>query len=121
MRTLRLSLAGTMCLVVVAVLPAAVVAQGDDPADATADPPGEVTVMRDLVYATGRAPDEATELKLVAILGPGSEDAAIVVDVGWTLNPQTGAWQRLAERGVSVFAAQFPDRWPEIWWRVRLS
>jgi hypothetical protein len=90
-----------------------VVAQGDDPADATSDPAGEVTVMRDLVYATGRAPDEATELTL-QLFAARSEDAAIVVDVGWTLNPQTGAWQRLAERGVSVFVASFPDRWEEV-------
>ena len=37
-----------------------------DPADATSDSPGEVTVIRDLVYATGSTPDEATELKLTS-------------------------------------------------------
>ena len=41
MRTLRLPLAGTLCLMVAGVLPTAAVGQSDDPADATTVPPRE--------------------------------------------------------------------------------
>jgi len=108
MRRPRVSLAGTLCLVVVVVLPPSVVGQGDDPADGTSDPPGEVTVVTDLVYATGRAPDEATELKL-NVFTTGREDAPMVIDVGGAADPQA-----LAERGVSVFWMYLPDRFVPI-------
>ena len=103
MRTLRAVLAGMVVAVMVGVSPLSVVAQtdGDDPADATSDPPGEVTVVSDLVYATGRSPDEATELKLV-VFSAGHEDAPMVIDVGGAVDPQT-----LAERGASVFLPRY--------------
>lgn len=112
MRTLRLPLAGTLCLVVAAVLPAAAVAQDDDPAPTTSDAPAEVTVVSDLVYATGRSPDDATELTLTLYRADGSEETPMVIDVagGWAVDAQA-----LAERGVSVFSVpSVPDRWSEV-------
>ena len=41
----------------------------------------------DLVHATGRAPDEATELKLILYRATGSEDAPMVIDVGGARRP----------------------------------
>ena len=102
MRTLRLPLVGTLCLVVAAVLRPPVVAQGDDSPDATSDAPSDVTAVTD-VYATGRSPDEATELKLV-VFSAGREDAPMVIDVGGTVDPQA-----LVERGASVFVPAYPS------------
>ena len=104
MRTLRAVLVGMIVSVMVGMLPLSVAAQNDsdDPADATSDPPGDVTVVGDLVYATGRAPDQATELKLV-VFAARSADAPMVVDLGGGVNSST-----LAERGVSVFQPHYP-------------
>ena len=111
MPTLRFWLAGTLCLMVAGVLPAAAVAQDDDPPAATSDAPAEVTVVSDLVYATGRSPDDAVELTLTLYRAAGSEDAPMVVDIGgWAVDAQA-----LAERGVSVFSVpSVPDRWDEV-------
>lgn len=113
MRTLRLSLAGVVISVMVGVLPLSVAAQtdGDEPRDAASDSPGEVTVVEDLVYATGSSPDgEVTELKLRLHLPAESEDAPMVISVGGTaVNAKA-----LAEQGVSVFVTGSPDRWPDI-------
>jgi hypothetical protein len=113
MRTLRLSLAGTVISVMVGVLPLGVAAQtdGDEPRDAASDSLGEVSVVEDLVYATGSSPDgEVTELKLRLHLPAESEDAPMVISVGGTaVNAKA-----LAEQGVSVFVTGSPDRWPDI-------
>ena len=112
MRKLRVVLVGTVVSLVVGVLPLGLAAQtdGDEPADAATDPPGEVTVIRDLVYATGSSLDEATELKLSVRLPADSEDAPMVVDVGGSaVNSKA-----LAARGVSVFAPDVPDLWPDV-------
>jgi len=109
MRTLRVVLAGTVVSVMVGVMPLGVAAQtdGDEPADAASDSPGEVTAVGNLVYATGRAPDAETELMLSVYLPAGSEDAPMVLDAGWAV-PDPRA---LNERGVSVFLMQAPDLW----------
>ena len=95
----------------VGALPLGVVAQtdGDDAVDATAEPPAEVTPF--LVYATGRAPDAESELRL-SLRHPvsGGEDAPMVIDVGVSGVDA----QALAERGVAVFSMLYPDRWPEV-------
>ena len=70
------------------------------------EPPGETIAVGNLVYATGRSPDEATKLWLSVYLPAGSRDAPMVLDVSvgadfWWLN----------ERGVSVFRMQYPDLW----------
>jgi hypothetical protein len=113
MRTFRAVLVGTVVSVMVGVLPLGVAAQtdGDDPADATSDPPGEVTAVGNLVYATGRAADAETELMLILVHpAGGSEDVPMVIDVGGpTVDPQA-----LAERGVSVFLMQAPDLWSDV-------
>jgi len=104
MRTMRPLLTGTITLAMLGTLPLSGSAQD------TADSPGEVTAVGNLVYATDSAPDDPTELTL-ALFRPaeGSEDPPMVLDVGgWAVDPQA-----LAERGVSVFMAFYPDRWLE--------
>ncbi len=116
MRTMRLSLAGPLCLVVAAVLPASVLAQGDDPADTTSDPPGEVMVINDLVYATGGWPDAPTELRLDAYVGGEGDDAPLVVYVPGYLEVargQTHLAQTLAEQGTTVLVVDGPNLRPE--------
>ena len=113
MRTLRLSLVGTIISVMVGVLPSGAAAQTDgaDPTAVTSGSPGEVSVLGGLVYAMGSSPDDPTELTLQLYRpAAGGEDAPMVLDVGgWAVDPQA-----LAERGVSVFMAFYPDRWPEV-------
>ena len=112
MRRLRVVLAGAVVALMVGVLPLGVAAQtdGDDPADATSDAPGEVTAIRNLIYATERSADTPTELKLSLHLPAGSEDAPMVLDAGWAVQDP----RALAERGVSVLSAVTPDRWSEV-------
>ncbi len=102
MRTLRLLLVGTVVSLMVGVLPLGVAAQTDGD-----EPPGEAIAVGNLVYATGRSPDEATELRLSVHLPAGSRDAPMVLDAGWAV-PDPRA---LNERGVSVFRMQAPDLW----------
>ena len=110
MRRLRAVLAGTVVWSAMGMSALGVAAQtDDDPADANPDPAGEVEIVTDLVHATGRAPDEATELKLILYRATGSEDAPMVIDVGGAADPQA-----LAERGVSVFWMYLPDRFVPI-------
>ncbi len=112
MRTPRAVLAGVA--VAVAMLPLGVAAQtdGDESAGATSDSPAEVSVIKDLVYATGSSPDgEGTELKLRVHVTAESEDAPMVVSVGGSaVNSKA-----LAEQGVSVFVTGSPPlQWSEV-------
>ena len=116
MRTLRLSVAGTVVLSMAGVLPLGVTAQ-TDPDDAASGAPGDVTLVEGLVYATGSAPDEATERKLDLYLAAEGGDAPMVVHVGGrgqTRGEATPLARALTEHGVSVFVASHPDLWPDV-------
>ncbi len=88
-------------------MPVGVVAQGDNPTDATSDPPGDVTVVGFLTYATGRAPDDATALNLYH-LAPGTEDVTTVLD--WA---GPGRLTSCSSEH-SVFVVSYPWRWEEV-------
>lgn len=113
MRASRFSLAGMLCLLVAAVLPPAAAAQGDERAPTVA--PAEVTVIRDVVHATGSKWDEKGELKLDLYLA-ARDDAPVVVHINGACSPRQHAAdlaQALAERGVSVILADCPFLTPE--------
>ena len=118
MRRLRLALMGTFVSAMVGVSPLGVTAQadGDDPAAATSDATGEVTILGNLVYATGSAPDAVDKLALVLHRPAAArEDAPMVIDVGGS----DLDFQALADRGVSVVSnLSFPDRFPEVMQRA---
>jgi hypothetical protein len=96
----------------VGVVPLGVAAQaeGDESATGTSGPAGEVTTITNLIYATGRSPDDASDRMLTAYLPAGTADVPMVIDAGWAvLDP----WA-LAKQGVAVFLANTPDRWGEV-------
>jgi predicted esterase len=124
MRTLRPLLAGAIALAMLGTLSLSGTAadEADDPADespptpstegtTTADSPGDVTIVKDLVYAVDRA-DEGAESKLDLYLGAGGEDAPMVVYMAGADQARGSATQlarALADRGARVLALDGPQ------------
>ena len=113
MRRLRVVMAGMVVTLMAGALASGAVAQGegDDPAGERSDSTSEVATAGNLVYATGRSPEDATELPLIHFRpSTVSKDTPMVIDVGGTaVDPMA-----LVERGVSVFSLLFfPDRWSD--------
>ena len=113
MQRLRVVVAGMVVALIAGALASGAVAQGegDDPAGERSDSTSEVATVGNLVYATGRSPEDATELPLIHFRpSTVSKDTPMVIDVGATaVDPM-----ELVERGVSVFSLLFfPDRWSE--------
>jgi predicted esterase len=124
MRTLRPLLAGAIALAMMGTLSLSGTAEddADQPADAspgaattegttTADSPGDVTIVKDLVYAVDRA-DAGAESKLDLYLGAGGDDAPMVVYMAGADQARGSATQlarALAERGARVLALDGPQ------------
>lgn len=115
MRTTRRSLAGTLCLLLAAILPPTAIAQVDQ--DATTTAPGEVTVVENLVFATGNRWDTTPELKLDVYLpaGHGADTPMVIFLPGYGQSRLmfVPVARELVGRGVSVFFADYPSMGPE--------
>jgi acetyl esterase/lipase len=112
MHRLGLPLAGTLCLVVVGVLPAAAVAQGDDPAAATMASPGEVSVVSNVVYAIRVGSGGPSDLTLDAYVGGEGDAAPLVVWVPGYLEVARGQAhlaQALTQQGATVLVVDGPN------------
>jgi predicted esterase len=124
MRTLRPLLAGAIALAMMGTMSLSGTAEDDadqaaeeSPPTAstegttTADSPGDVTVVKDLVYAVDRA-DEGAESKLDLYQGAGGEDAPMVVHAAGgdqTRGSATRLARALAEQGATVLAIDGPQ------------